>query len=236
MDYTPFMQNFKEKYFVSAVVPCKNEEKNIGLLVKKLHPFCQKVIIVDNGSDDTTIQSALSAGAKVIYEPRKIRGVGYGFAIQRGLKEAQGDFIVIMDGDDTYPVDEIPQIVQRMQNESLDFVSCNRLPLKNKKAISRTRQLGIKILNWEIRVLYGKKIQDALTGMWMVRRSVLPLMTLKEGGWDLSLEIKLEALSNPKIKFGEHHIDHFERQGVSKQRIWRTGFGHLFYILKRRFL
>lgn len=229
------MQNFKDKYFVSAVVPCKNEEKNIGPLIEKLYQVCQEVIVVDNDSDDLTLKDALLTHAKVIYEPRKINGVGYGFAIQRGLKEAQGDFIVVMDGDDTYPVSEIPQIIQKMQSESLDFVSCNRLPLKNKKAISSTRQLGIKILNWGIRILYGKKIKDALTGMWVVKHSVLPLITLKEGGWDLSLEIKLEALSNPKIKFAEYHIDHFERVGESKQRIWQTGFEHFFYILKRRF-
>lgn len=230
------MQNFKDKHFVSALVPCKNEENNIGLLVEKLYQFCQEVIVVDNNSDDSTIKSALQAHAKVISEPRTKKGIGYGYAIRTGLLHALGDFLVVMDGDDTYPVDEIPQIIQKMQNESLDFVSCNRLPLKNKKAISRTRQLGITVLNWEIRLLYGKKIKDALTGMWVVRHSVLPLMTLKEGGWDLSLEIKMEALENSKIKFSEYHIDHFERVGESKQKIWRTGFGHFFYILKRRFL
>jgi hypothetical protein len=74
-------------------------------------------------------------------------------------------------------------------------------------------------------------MQDILSGMWIVRKSVAKKMQLRSGGWNLSPEIKLIALMNPTISFGEYHINHHYRSGgVSKQIIWKTGFEHLFYI------
>ncbi|MBM4402048.1 MAG: glycosyltransferase family 2 protein [Candidatus Cloacimonetes bacterium] len=220
---------------ISVVTPVKNEEKTIGACLARMPRKVTEIVVVDNNSTDNTAQVAKEAGAKVLFEPKNANGIGYGFAHLRGLAAATGDFVCGMDGDDTYPSQEIPKIVNFMQEKNLDFVSCARLPLKNKKAISATRQLGIKVLNWEVQLLYGKKISDILSGMWILRREILPKLSLTEGGWNFSPEIKLAALNHPEIKFAECHIDHFARDdGASKQRIWLTGLKHLFYILRRR--
>lgn len=221
---------------ISVVIPCRNEEKNIGLLITGMPRCVDEIIVVDNKSTDKTARVAKKTGAIVLKEKRAANGIGYGYAHQIGLEKAGGDFIAALDGDRTYPSSKIPEIINFMEKNDLDFVSCNRLPLKNKKAISPTRRLGINILNWEIRLLYGYPISDALTGMWVMRKETAKKLALKEGGWDLSLEIKLEAISSPEINFAEYHIPHFIRDGnLSKQMIWKTGFGHFKYVLKRRF-
>jgi hypothetical protein len=140
-----------------------------------------------------------------------------------------------MDGDDTYPLEAMKTIVQRMEKKGIDFVSCNRLPLKNPKAISPIRQLGIHILNIQTKLLYGYPIQDILTGMWVVRTSVARELNVKSGDWNFSPEIKLSAIIHPGIVFAEHHIDHFERQNeISKQNLIKTGLTHMGYIFYRR--
>lgn len=220
---------------ISLIVPCKNEAKILPGFMKKVPSYVDEVLIVDNNSTDDTAIVASQLGAKVVSETRTKDSIGYGFAHIKGMKEAKGEYLVAMDGDDTYPLNSIAPIIRYMEKHNLDFVSCNRLPLKNKKAISKTRQLGIHILNFEVWLMYGYPIQDILTGMWVMKKSVAAKLGVKEGDWNLSPEIKLSALHHPTVRFGEYHIRHFERENeISKQKIFRTGFAHLWYIAKRR--
>lgn len=221
---------------ISLVIPCKNEEKIIYKTVKSVPAYVDEIIVVDNGSKDNSIAEATRAGAKVFSEPRKMNGIGYGYAHITGIENATGDYIFGADADDTYPAYEIANIVKYMEQANLDVVSCNRLPLKNPKAISKTRRLGIYILNLEVFFLYGYPIKDTLTGMWGIRRTALSKLNLRMGDWNLSPEVKISAIMNKNIKFSEYHIDHFVREKEpSKQAIWKTGMAHLIYIAQRRF-
>jgi glycosyltransferase involved in cell wall biosynthesis len=211
------------------------KEEGLKKLIQGLPKFIDEVIVVDNGSTDNTFKVAKELGVKAVKEERTLGGIGYGYAHITGIKHATGDYIAAMDADDTYPAGDISGIVEKMLVEKLDFVSCSRLPLKNPEAISKTRQLGIKILNLEMFLLYGLRIKDTLTGMWVFDAKVKEALNLKMGDWNLSPEIKINAIINPEIEFAECHINHFSRVGVSEQVIWETGFNHLFYILKKRF-
>ena len=217
---------------ITLVIPCKNEEKALTSLLRKVPSCIDEVIIVDNNSSDATKLVAKSLGAQVITEKRQINGIGYGFAHQKGIKAASGDIIVTADGDGTYPFSEIKKAVLFMLKNELQFVSCNRFPLKTSDAVSSIRKLGVWILNTQVRVLYGYPIKDILSGMWIIDQSIVNLLQMKEGGWDLSPEIKLAAITQPNIAFDEFHINHHYRQGDSKQQIWQTGFGHLVFIAK----
>lgn len=219
---------------LSLIVPCKNEEQIIGSFVRRVPQYVDEILVVDNNSTDRSVRLARKAGAHVLYEKRQIHGIGYGFAHIKGLSEATGDFIIAMDADDTYPLEEIRRIVLYMLDNQFDVVSCNRLPLKTPQAISVVRQLGIHILNTLVYLLYGYPMKDILTGMWVIRREAIKHMTLTQGDWNFSPEIKLEALTNPTIRFNEYHIDHFERiQAVSKQQLVKTGLSHVWYIINR---
>lgn len=221
---------------ISVIIPCQNEGEVIASVIEKIPSCVDEIIVVDNNSTDKTASIAKETGAVVLKEKRTSGGIGYGFAHQTGLEYARGDYLVALDGDKTYPIAEIPQIIKFMEKNNFDFVSCNRLPLKNQKAISKIRKLGIYILNLEVLFLYGYRIRDILTGMWVIKKETVKKLNLKEGGWDLSPEVKLAAISHPGVKFGQYHIPHFSRNGnLSKQNIWKTGLGHFIYILKRRF-
>ena len=101
--------------------------------------------------------------------------------------------------------------------------------------MSFVRALGVKLLNLTVRLLYGYKIKDTLTGMWVFKRSVLENLTLNQGGWNFSLEIKLKTIKNKSLRFAERQISYQDRAlDLSKQNLVRTGLGHLFYLLKLR--
>lgn len=220
---------------ISLIVPCKNEAGIIAAFIKRVPKYVDEIIIVDNNSTDNTADVARKAGARVIRETRHVGGIGYGYAHQAGLMKATGDYIVAMDGDDTYPVKKIRAIVRYMVRHNLDMTSCNRLPLTNRRAISWVRQLGIHILNLEVFILYGYPIKDILTGMWVISKKVSQELRATSGEWNYSPEIKLAGITNPDIRFAEYHIPHFERKNaVSKQRIFQTGFNHAMYLIKHR--
>ena len=221
---------------VTLIIPCKNEQDSIPKLLRRVPKYIDEVIVVDNNSSDNTAQVAQKFGAIVVSEKRKDKfGIGYGYAHQKGMKIASSDYIVTMDGDSTYPLNEIKKLITHMEKKQIDFVSCSRFPLKTAQAITKMRQLGVWILNTEVKVLYQYPMQDILSGMWAMNRKTARRLKLIEGGWDLSPEIKLEALQTRGLTFGEYHIDHAHRDnGASKQQLWTTGFNHLKYIAVRR--
>jgi len=141
-------------------------------MLQKVPKYVDEVIVIDNKSTDNTAYIAKLMGARVVSEKRTENGVGYGFAHQTGMKHAKGDIIVALDGDDTYPIEKIKDIVKYMDKSAAGFVSCSRFPLTNSNAISRLRQLGVKFLNAQVSLLYGYRVNDILSGMWAMDRDV----------------------------------------------------------------
>ncbi len=213
-------------------MPCKNEAKAIETVFKNLPRKIDEVIVVDNNSSDQTTKIAKSFGAKIIHEPRSTRsGIGYGYALQKGIEKAKGDIIVCMDGDGSYPAKEIPLLVTHLIINKLDLISCNRLPFEDPKKMSIVRSFGVRILNGLILILYGYKIKDSLSGMWIFKRYVYNELQLTEGGWNFSLEIKLKTIADSRFKFSEKQISYHDRVfDSSKQIIFKTGIEHVFYL------
>lgn len=220
---------------VSLIIPCKNEARALAATLTAIPDCIDEVLVIDNCSTDRTASVAKQRGARVIREDRQKNGIGYGFAHARGIQEAQGDIIIGLDGDGSYPIHKIPSILSHLEKRNLDFISCNRLPFENPKRMSFIRKIGVIILNTAFGLLFGYRIQDSLSGMWVFRKNILANLPLAEGGWNFSLEIKLQAIQNKNIRFTEYHIPYHDRQfDSSKQNLFRTGFQHMFFLFKMR--
>src|SRR3989338_4908725 len=104
------MGEMRERAEVSVVLPVLNEEKTVGLCIRKIREVFAKehirgeVIVVDNGSEDGSSAIAAREGAVVVREERR----GYGAAYLRGLAEATGRYIIMGDADNTYDFYAIP--------------------------------------------------------------------------------------------------------------------------------
>lgn len=220
---------------ISLVLPCKNEEAALYEMLQKIPKLVDEIIVVDNNSKDNSRIVAKNGGAKIIRENRHVNGIGYGYAHQSGLIKASGDYIVAMDSDDTYPVEHISNIINYMEKNNLDFVSCNRFPLTNSQSVTFLRTIGVYILNIWVTILYGYYFLDILSGMWVVRKTSTDALNVKSGDWNYSPEIKIAALTNKKINFSEYHISYGLRvNGRSKLNAFKTGLNHLYFIFKMR--
>lgn len=216
---------------ISLIIPCKNEAHALRAVLKKLPKAIDEVIVIDNNSTDDTIKTAKSFKAKVFLEKKNINGIGYGYALQKGIKEASGDILVCMDGDGSYPINKVEKITNYLLKNNLDFISCSRLPFRNPKKMSSIRAFGVNILNLLSFVLFGYKLKDSLTGMWIFKKEVLKKLDLIEGNWNFSLEIKLKAIKSSNLTFKEYAIPYHDRIfDKSKQNLLRTGIMHTVYL------
>lgn len=216
---------------ISVVVPCYNEEDGIPKVIRGLPPCVDEIVVADNDSADRTAEVARALGARVVLETRR----GYGAAYKRGLAEATRDVIVTMDGDCTYPMEAIEGLVDFLIDRDLDFVSASRFPLRDPHAMNFSNKVGNWILTAAVWLLYGARMADSQSGMWVFRRGVLPLLNLTSDGMPFSEEIKIEAFRHPQVRFAEHPIDYHPRVGEVKLRRWRDGWENLRFLVRKRF-
>ena len=215
---------------ISVVIPCHNEEEGVRAVMAQMPSIVDEVVVVDNASTDSTAEVARSLGARVIFEGRK----GYGRAYKTGFSEAQGDVIVTMDGDGTYPPTSIPLLLDVLLAEQLDFMTARRWRSRNDKSKSPLRLLGNAVLSGATMLLFGRFLVDSQSGMWVFRRDALPKFHPEADTMALSQEIKILAFTNPKIRCLEMPIYYGERIGESKLNLWRDGFTNLVFLVKMR--
>lgn len=220
---------------ITICFPCRNEAGHLHEVVKRIPKFVDEVIVISNASKDDTVKVAKNLGLKALEDNRTIGGIGYGFAHMTGIEAATGDIIVGADGDATYPIEDLAKVIDYLLDNNLDFISCNRYPLQAGTKIPFKLRLGVGILNKEVRLLYGQKMNDILSGMWVFKKSIAKDLELTMGDWNLSPQIKLNAALHPKIAFAEYSIAQHQRLGESKQSHYKTGFQHLWWIFKHRF-
>jgi len=220
---------------ITVCLPCRNEAEHLDQVLAKVPKFVDEVIVISNNSKDNTVEVAAKLGAKALEDNRTIDGIGYGFAHMTGIENATGDIIVGADGDATYPIEELAKVIDNLLDNNLDFISCNRYPLHDGTTIPFKLRLGVWLLNTEVRVLHGKKINDILSGMWVFKKDIRDQLRLSMGDWNLSPQIKINAATNPAIEFAEYSIAQHQRMGESHQNYFKTGLSHAMWILKDRF-
>jgi dolichol-phosphate hexosyltransferase len=216
---------------ITVIIPCLNEEEGIRRVLENMPEFVDEVIVVDNNSTDRTHDVASSMGAKVIRETVR----GYGRSYKRGFANATGDLIVTLDGDHSYPVDALSYLIEAFRHLEVDFLNASRFPVRDRHAMSFKHKIGNLILSLAMSALYFRWVRDSQSGMWVFRRSILSDMKLVSDGMAFSEEIKIEALKNSKVRFGEISILYTSRLGEIKLNPWRDGFQNLWFLVKKRF-
>ena len=216
---------------ITVIIPCLNEEQGIAEILKSMPDFVDEVIVVDNNSTDRTSDVARSLGAMVIRE--EVRG--YGRSYKRGFRDATGDIIITLDGDHSYPVDALSYLLEAFLHLDVDFLNASRFPVRDRRAMSLKHKFGNLVLSVAMSVLYFRWVRDSQSGMWVFRRSILANMNLVADGMAFSEEIKIEALKNSRVRFGEISIQYSSRLGEVKLNPWKDGIYNLYFLLKKRF-
>jgi glycosyltransferase involved in cell wall biosynthesis len=215
---------------ITVIIPCLNEEQGVEKVLRAMPEFVDEVIVVDNASTDRTAEVAVALGAKVIREDVR----GYGRSYKRGFAGATGDLIVTLDGDHSYPVDALSYLLEAFLHLNIDFLNASRFPVRDSGAMSFKHKLGNLVLSLAMSVLFFRWVRDSQSGMWVFRRSIIKDMVLESDGMAFSEEIKIEAIRNPRIRFGEISIMYSSRLGEMKLSPWRDGIQNLLFLARKR--
>ena len=215
----------QDKIEVSIVMPCLNEEKTVGICVRKAkealkkHGINGEVIVADNGSIDNSIEIAKREGAKTVYQPVK----GYGSAYLKGIEEAKGRFIIIGDSDDTYDFSEIGQFVEKLR-DGFEFVSGSRFKGHIEKGAMPWlhRYVGNPGLTWLISFIFKARFSDVYCGFKAFTKEAYKKINPLSRGMEFCLELVIKS-SLLNLKRTEIPITLYARQGESKLRTFLNG-------------
>ena len=161
---------------IAVTIPCYNEEKTIGVLISKIHKVMKSnryrysIIVVDDGSNDKTAETAKKAGS-IVYSHPKNYGLAECFRTEiEKCIERNADVIVHIDADLQYKPEEIPRLVDEIEN-GYDLVLGSRFKGKIEE-MPLVKRLGNIAFSKVVSQITGLKISDAQTGFRAFRRAV----------------------------------------------------------------
>jgi glycosyltransferase involved in cell wall biosynthesis len=218
---------------VSVIIPCLNEEAAVGTVVDHAFEGIRRsgrrgeVVVVDNGSSDGSAAVAAARGARIVAEPRR----GYGNAYLAGLSAAEGEYLVMGDADDTYPMQELAPFVDRLeQGDDLVIGSRFNGTIHGDAMPFLNRFVGNPILTGMLNLLFGVKVSDAHCGMRALRREALPVLDLHATGMEFASEMVFKAYRRG-LTVSEIPIDYYPRVGESKLNRFGDAWRHVRFML-----
>jgi len=186
-----------------------------------------EVIVVDNGSTDRSAELAEQAGARVLREEQR----GKGHATRTGIREAQGEIIILADADGTYDLRQLKPLIDPLA-EGYDMVVGNRL--KGEMAESAMpwlhRYVGNPLLGAIIGLAAGRRFGDCLSGLRSFRKEGWYRMSPRSPGFELETEMCLRA-GRHKLKVRDVPIPYGARMTPSKLSALRDGWRIVRFIL-----
>jgi glycosyltransferase involved in cell wall biosynthesis len=197
-----------------VVIPAYNEERSIGHVVGEISKnWVQEIIVVDNGSSDSTASVAATRGAKVVSESRR----GYGSACLAGISQLpeETELVIFMDGDYSDYPDEIQNLLAAQSHYRADLVVGSRV-LGQREPGSLTVQqrfgnwLSTRLIKW----FYGHSYTD-LGPFRVIRRRSLELLNMQDRTYGWTVEMQVKALQHG-FKVIEVPVSYRRRIGKSK--------------------
>ncbi|MGO9452996.1 MAG: glycosyltransferase family 2 protein [Candidatus Binataceae bacterium] len=215
---------------VAVIIPCHDEEATIGTVVADFARALPgaRIVVVDNASKDRTSQAASAAGARVLFEPR----LGKGFAVLCGLRsEHAADYYLIVDGDDTYPAERAPDLIAAAASGA-DMVIGARHVDAEEGAFRTGHSFGNLLFVWLVRLLFGLRTRDLLSGYRVLTRRFLQNAPLIAKGFEVEAELSLQAKVQ-ELPITEVPVSYRPRPAGSdsKLRTFRDGYRVLIAIV-----
>jgi hypothetical protein len=193
---------------VTAVIPAFNEGPRIASTVLAVRPFVNEVVVIDDSSQDDTVQEARNVGARVVTQ---VYNQGYISAIKRGFQEASSEIVVTIDADGEFPAAKIPTLVEPILEGRADMVQGrrNRVPRPSERLLTYLASLkgpvgdsgtGFRALPTAL----ARRLQ--LSGVCIC--AVFSLEVLSKGGRIVEVPVDLAQIDKPR-RIAWYHIRQF---------------------------
>ncbi len=183
---------------IAVLIPCYNEEQGIASVIRKFPKerlaafgYELEVIVIDNNSKDRTAEIARENGATVLSEDKK----GKGNAIRHGFEyvaQNDADYVVMLDGDDTYRPEEVLRLVEPLDSGFCSVVIGSRLAGRiSEGSMGAVNRIGNWIFSHLVRYFYGANVTDVLTGYFAWKRESLLRLAPHLKSTDFSIEMEM---------------------------------------------
>ena len=223
----------RTQYDLSVVIICRNEQGAVAHCVNEARGFLERndidgeVVVVDNGSSDSSARLASRAGARVVAEP----AAGYGNAIMAGIEAARGQLIIQGDGDGEHDLGALEAYYDKLR-DGYDFVFGNRFA-DGRKASTPLRNAGTAFLSGIGRLLVRSPVNDVTCGLRGFRASSVRAIGLRCSGWDSAIETIVKAV---KADMRIAEVPVVQRRALDSERVphlraWRDGWRILRFLL-----
>jgi polyisoprenyl-phosphate glycosyltransferase len=217
---------------ISVVIPAFDEHAAIGHTVSEVRSLMTggrlsavDIVVVDDGSGDGTGSVAEEQGARVVRHPHNL---GYGRALKTGIQAAEHDTIVIIDADGTYPIGEIPRLLQTF-GDGFDMVVAARPSRLTEPGLKRALRL---LLTFLVQFTVGRKVPDVNSGLRVFsRRTVLPYFSQLCDTFSFTTSLTLAYMMTGRF-VGYVPISYEQRVGTTKVRLVRDALRTLQYIVQ----
>ncbi len=203
---------------VAVLIPCYNEETTIEKVVRDFKRELPEadIYVYDNNSKDKTVEKAREAGAIIRYEYNQ----GKGNVVRRMFREVNADIYVMVDGDDSYPAEDVHKLIEPIQEGKADMVIGDRLSNGTyKKENKRTfHEFGNSLVKKTINKLFNSKLKDIMTGYRVFNNIFVKNMPVLSEGFEIETEMTLYALDKRFI-IKEIPIEYRDRPKNSYSKI-----------------
>ena len=207
---------------VAVLLPCYNEEVTIGKVVRDFKAALPNadIYVYDNNSTDHTAEIATSEGAIIRKEPRQ----GKGNVIRAMFEDIDADVYVMADGDDTYPADAAPAMVDKVL-EGYDMVIGDRLSStyfqENKRPF---HNFGNRLVRGSINGLFHANVTDIMTGYRAFSFTFVKTYPVLSHGFEVETEMTIHSLNN-NLRLFEMPIQYRDRPEGSVSKLDTVGDG-----------
>ena len=180
---------------IAVLIPCYNEEKTIKKVIDDTKKALPEAIIYvyNNNSSDRTAEIARAAGAVVRNEYMQ----GKGNVIRRMFREIEAQCYIMVDGDDTYPMESAPEMVQKVLEHNADMVVGDRLSstyfTENKRPF---HNFGNSLVRSSINKLFDCDVRDIMTGYRAFSYEFVKTFPVLSKGFEIETEMTIHAVSN----------------------------------------